>query len=133
MGAPLAGPGCSIASARSRRFPSSVSRSPWPGSLLFALLPLELAGTSTRRRAGGLRDVGLLGAPLRYIALQALAPEPPRRRGRLADAVASACGQLVGAAVIGGVVGVPRRSDALQAIGTALLAVAGSLRRWHWC
>ncbi len=91
------------------------------GLLLFALLPLDWGNFYVSGALVGFGMSALLGAPLRYIALQEAGTE---RRGA-GQALLTLCvslGQLVGAAMIGGVVG--SASDALPGYRQALLAVA---------
>jgi MFS family permease len=74
------------------------------GLALFALLPLDLVTFYSAGAAVGFGLSGLLGAPLRYITLQE-AGEDRRAAGQGLLTVFVSIGQLVGAAVIGGVVG----------------------------
>jgi MFS family permease len=92
------------------------------GLLLFALLPLEWRNFYL---SGGLIGFGmsaLLGAPLRYIALEEAGPE---RRGA-GQGLLTLCicvGQLVGAALIGGIVG--SAGQALLGYRQSMLTLAG--------
>jgi MFS family permease len=92
------------------------------GLLLFALLPLEWRNFYL---SGGLIGFGmsaLLGAPLRYIALEEAGPE---RRGA-GQGLLTLCicvGQLVGAALIGGIVG--SAGQALPGYRQSMLTLAG--------
>ena len=91
------------------------------GLTLFGLLPLGWHGFYLSGVLVGVGMSALLGAPLRYIALQEAGSE---RRGA-GQALLTLCvsvGQLVGAAVIGGVVG--SASAALPGYRQSLLAVA---------
>jgi MFS family permease len=93
------------------------------GLLLFALLPLDWRNFYISGALVGFGMSALLGAPLRYIALHEAGAE---RRGA-GQALLTLCvsvGQLVGAAMIGGVVG--SASDALPGYRQALLAVAAA-------
>ena len=93
------------------------------GLLLFALLPLDWGNFYLSGALVGFGMSALLGAPLRYIALHEAGAE---RRGA-GQALLTLCvsvGQLVGAAVIGGVVG--SASDALPGYRQSLLAVAAA-------
>ena len=93
------------------------------GLLLFGLLPLDWPNFYL---SGGLVGFGmsaLLGAPLRYIALQE-AGEQRRGAGQGILTLCVSVGQLVGSAIIGVVVG--SASQALQGYRHALLAVAAA-------
>ncbi len=93
------------------------------GLTLFGLLPLGWAGFYASGMLVGFGMSSLLGAPLRYIALQEAGAE---RRGA-GQALLTLCvsvGQLVGAALIGGVVG--SASAALPGYRQSLLAVAAA-------
>jgi MFS family permease len=93
------------------------------GLTLFGLLQLDWRGFYASGMLVGLGLSGLLGAPLRYIVLQEAGAE---RRGA-GQALLTLCvsiGQLVGAAVIGGVVG--SASAALPGYRQSLLAVAAA-------
>lgn len=93
------------------------------GLLLFASLPF---GWSNFYLSGVLVGVGmsaLLGAPLRYIALQE-AGEGRRGAGQGLLTLCVSVGQLVGAALIGGVVG--SAHDVLPGYRQSLLAVAAA-------
>jgi MFS family permease len=93
------------------------------GLTLFGLLPLGWHGFYLSGVLVGCGMSALLGAPLRYIALQEAGAE---RRGS-GQALLTLCvsvGQLVGAAVIGGVVG--SASAALPGYRQSLLAVAAA-------
>lgn len=91
------------------------------GLLLFALLPLDWRNFYLSGVLVGFGMSALLGAPLRYIALQ----EAGESRRGAAQGLLTLCvsvGQLVGAAMIGGVVGSAR--DALPGYRHSLFAVA---------
>jgi MFS family permease len=91
------------------------------GLLWFALLPLDWRNFYL---SGGLVGFGmsaLLGAPLRYIALLE-AGETRRAAGQGFLTLCVCIGQLVGAAVIGGVVG--SASESLPGYRSSLLTVA---------
>ena len=93
------------------------------GLLLFGLLPLDWPNFYL---SGGLVGFGmsaLLGAPLRYIALQE-AGEQRRGAGQGILTLSVSVGQLVGSAIIGVVVG--SASQALQGYRHGLLAVAAA-------
>jgi MFS family permease len=90
------------------------------GLVLLALAPLRFA---TFYAAGGVIGFGLsalLGAPLRYITLQE-AGEDRRGSGQGLLTLCVSIGQLVGSALIGGLLG--STADALGAYRHALLAV----------
>ena len=91
------------------------------GLLLFAWLPLDWRNFYLSGVLVGLGMSSLLGAPLRYIALQE-AGESRRGAGQGLLTLCVSVGQLVGAAVIGGVVGSAR--DALPGYRHSLLTVA---------
>ena len=91
------------------------------GLLLFALLPLDWFNFYLSGMLVGCGMSALLGAPLRYIVLQE-AGEGRRGAGQGLLALCVSVGQLVGAAVIGGVVG--SAADALPGYRQALLTVA---------
>jgi EmrB/QacA subfamily drug resistance transporter len=91
------------------------------GLLLFAWLPLDWRNFHFSGALVGLGMSALLGAPLRYIALQE-AGETRRGAGQGLLTLCVSVGQLVGAAVIGGVVG--SASDALPGYRHSLLTVA---------
>lgn len=93
------------------------------GLLLFALLPLNWRNFYLSGVLVGFGMSALLGAPLRYIALQE-AGESRRGAGQGLLTLCVSIGQLVGAAVIGGVVG--SASDALPGYRQSLLAVAAA-------
>lgn len=93
------------------------------GLLLFAVLPLEWRNFYLSGALIGFGMSALLGAPLRYIALQEAGAER-RGAGQGLLTLCISVGQLVGAAVIGGVVG--SSSDVLPGYRQALLAVAGA-------
>jgi MFS family permease len=91
------------------------------GLLLFALLPLDWRNFYLSGVLVGFGMSALLGAPLRYIALQ----EAGESRRGASQGLLTLCvsiGQLAGAAVIGGVVG--SASDALPGYRQSLLTVA---------
>jgi MFS family permease len=93
------------------------------GLLSFALLPLSWRNFYVSGVMVGFGMSGLLGAPLRYIALQE-AGESRRAAGQSWLTLWVSIGQLVGAAVIGGIVG--SASDALPGYRQSLLTVAGA-------
>jgi MFS family permease len=89
---------------------------------LFALLPLTVASFYAGGATIGLGLSGLLGAPLRYITLQ----EAGTQRRGAGQGLLTLClsvGQLLGAALIGGVV--DSSASALDGYRAALLIVAG--------
>jgi MFS family permease len=91
------------------------------GLLLFALVPL---GWASFYVSGGMVGFGLsalLGAPLRYIALQE-AGDQRRSAGQGLLTLCISIGQLIGAAMIGGVAG--SANDALPGYRHSLLIVA---------
>ena len=91
------------------------------GLLLFALLPLDWGNFYFSGVLVGFGMSALLGAPLRYIALQE-AGEGRRGLGQGLLTLCVSIGQLVGAAVIGGLVG--SAHDALPGYRQSLLTVA---------
>jgi MFS family permease len=91
------------------------------GLLSFALLPLDWRNFYLAGVLVGFGMSALLGAPLRYIALQE-AGESRRAAGQGLLTLSVCIGQLIGAAVIGGVVG--SASDALPGYRHAMLTVA---------
>jgi len=91
------------------------------GLLLFGLLPLDWPNFYLSGALVGFGMSALLGAPLRYIALHE-AGEERRGAGQGLLTLCVSVGQLVGAAIIGGVVG--SASHALQGYRHSLLAVA---------
>jgi MFS family permease len=91
------------------------------GLLSFALLPLDWGNFYLAGVLVGFGMSALLGAPLRYIALQE-AGEGRRSAGQGLLTLCVSIGQLVGAAVIGGVVG--SASEALPGYRHSLLTVA---------
>jgi MFS family permease len=93
------------------------------GLLLFALVPLGWANFYLSGAAVGFGMSALLGAPLRYIALQE-AGEQRRGAGQGLLTLCVGVGQLIGAAMVGGVVG--SAHDALPGYRHALLAVAAA-------
>jgi MFS family permease len=93
------------------------------GLLLFALLPLDWRNFYLSGALVGCGMAALLGAPLRYIALQE-AGDQRRGAGQGLLTLCISIGQLVGASVIGGVVG--SASDALPGYRQSLLAVAAA-------
>jgi MFS family permease len=93
------------------------------GLLLFALSPLDWGNFYLSGALVGFGMSALLGAPLRYIVLHEAGAE---RRGA-GQALLTLCvsvGQLVGAAMIGGVVG--SASEVLPGYRQSLLAVAAA-------
>ena len=93
------------------------------GLLLFGLLPLDWPNFYLSGALVGFGMSALLGAPLRYIALHE-AGEERRGAGQGLLTLCVSVGQLVGAAIIGGVVG--SASHALEGYRHSLLAVAGA-------
>jgi MFS family permease len=93
------------------------------GLLLFGLLPLDWPNFYLSGALVGFGMSALLGAPLRYIALHE-SGEERRGAGQGLLTVCISVGQLVGAAIIGGVVG--SASHALLGLRHALLAVAAA-------
>jgi MFS family permease len=91
------------------------------GLVLFAVLPLDLVTFYAAGAVIGCGLAALLGAPLRYITLQE-AGEDRRGAGQGLLTLFVSIGQLVGTAVIGGVVG--SATDELGGYRQALLAVA---------
>jgi MFS family permease len=91
------------------------------GLSLFALLPLDWRTFYMSGALVGFGMSALLGAPLRYIALQE-AGEGRRGAGQGWLTLCVSIGQLVGAAVIGGVVG--SASDVLPGYRQSLLTMA---------
>ncbi len=91
------------------------------GLLLFALRPLDWQNFYLSGVLVGCGMAALLGAPLRYIVLQE-AGEGRRGAGQGMLTLALSVGQLIGAAMIGGVVG--SAADALPGYRQSLLAVA---------
>jgi MFS family permease len=91
------------------------------GLLLFGLLPLDWRNFYVSGVMVGFGMSALLGAPLRYIVLQE-AGESRRGAGQGLLTLCVSIGQLVGAAVIGGVVG--SASEALLGYRHSLLTVA---------
>jgi MFS family permease len=92
------------------------------GLAALGLAPLDWANFYLAGALVGLGLSALLGAPLRYIALQE-AGEERRGAGQALLTLCVSIGQLVGAAGVGGIVG-----SATQALGgyrQSLLAVAG--------
>ena len=100
------------------------------GLLLFALLPLDWRNFYPSGALVGFGMSALLGAPLRYIALHEAGAER-RGAGQGLLTLCVSVGQLVGAAMIGGVVGSRERRVA------GLPARAADRRRraarWRWC
>ena len=92
------------------------------GLLLFALLPLEWRNFYLSGALIGFGMSALLGAPLRYIALHEAGPEQ-RGAGQGLLTLCISIGQLVGAALIGGVVG--SASEVLPGYRQSMLTVAG--------
>ena len=93
------------------------------GLVLFGLLPLDWPNFYLSGALVGFGMSALLGAPLRYIALHE-AGEERRGAGQGILTLCVSVGQLVGSAIIGGVVG--SASHALQGYRDALLAVAAA-------
>jgi MFS family permease len=93
------------------------------GLAAFAWLPLNTASFYAAGGAIGFGMAGLLGAPLRYITLQEAGTDR-RGAGQGLLTLFLNVGQLVGAAVIGGVAG--SSADALGGYRHALLAVAAA-------
>jgi MFS family permease len=93
------------------------------GLLLFGLLRLDWPNFYLSGALVGFGMSALLGAPLRYIALHE-AGEERRGAGQGLLTLCVSVGQLVGAAIIGGVVG--SSSHALPGYRHSLLAVAGA-------
>ena len=93
------------------------------GLLLFALLPLDWRNFYLSGALVGFGMSALLGAPLRYIALHE-AGDQRRGAGQGLLTLCVSVGQLVGAAMIGGVVG--SASDALPGYRHSLLTFAGA-------
>jgi MFS family permease len=91
------------------------------GLLLFALLPLDWGSFYLSGALVGFGMSALLGAPLRYIALQEVGAER-RGAGQGLLTLCVSVGQLVGAAMIGGAVG--SASDALPGYRHSLLTFA---------
>jgi MFS family permease len=91
------------------------------GLLLFAWLPLDWRNFLSSGVLVGCGMSALLGAPLRYIALHE-AGEGRRGAGQGLLTLCVSVGQLVGAAMIGGVVG--SAHDALPGYRHSLVAVA---------
>ena len=89
--------------------------------MLFAWLPLNTVSFYAAGGAIGFGLSGLLGAPLRYITLQE-AGESRRGAGQGLLTLFLSVGQLVGSAVIGGVVG--SNANQLGGYRHALLTVA---------
>lgn len=93
------------------------------GLALLALLPLDWRTFYSAGVMVGFGMSALLGAPLRYIALQE-SGEGRRGAGQGLLTLCVSIGQLIGAAVVGGVVG--SASDVLPGYKQALLTVAGA-------
>ncbi len=74
------------------------------GLALYAWLPLNLAGFYASGAAVGFGLSALLGAPLRYVTLQEAGPER-RGAGQGLLTLCVSVGQLLGAAIVGGIVG----------------------------
>jgi predicted MFS family arabinose efflux permease len=91
------------------------------GLLMFALSPLDWRNFYLSGAMVGFGMSALLGAPLRYIVLQE-AGESRRGAGQGLLTLCVSIGQLVGAAVVGGVVG--SATDALPGYRHSLLTVA---------
>ncbi len=90
---------------------------------LFAFMPLHVASFYAAGAVIGLGLSSLLGAPLRYITLQEAGQER-RGAGQGLLTLSLGLGQLVGGALIGGVVG--SATDTLGGYRHALLLVAGA-------
>jgi MFS family permease len=91
------------------------------GLLLFALRPLDWQNFYVSGVVVGCGMSALLGAPLRYIVLQE-AGEARRGAGQGILTLYVNVGQLIGAAMIGGVVG--SAADALPGYRQSLVVVA---------
>jgi MFS family permease len=91
------------------------------GLLSFALSPLDWRNFYLSGALVGFGMSALLGAPLRYIVLQE-AGDGRRGAGQGLLTLCVSIGQLVGAAIVGGLVG--SASDALPGYRLSLLAVA---------
>jgi len=91
------------------------------GLVLLALAPLDLVSFYSAGSIIGFGLSALLGAPLRYIALQE-AGEERRGSGQGLLTLCVSIGQLIGSALIGGLVG--STADALGGYRHALLAVS---------
>ncbi|HVY64851.1 MAG TPA: MFS transporter, partial [Gammaproteobacteria bacterium] len=91
------------------------------GLVLLALAPLDLVSFYSAGAVIGFGLSALLGAPLRYITLQESGDER-RGSGQGLLTLCVSIGQLVGSALIGGVVG--SAADALGGYRHALLAVS---------
>ena len=74
------------------------------GLALYAWLPLNLAGFYAAGASIGFGLSALLGAPLRYVTLQEAGPER-RGAGQGLLTLCVSVGQLLGAAIVGGIVG----------------------------
>lgn len=92
------------------------------GLAALALAPLDWATFYVSGALVGLGLAALLGAPLRYIALQE-AGEERRGAGQALLTLCVSVGQLIGAAAVGGIVG--SAAEALGGYRHSLLAVAG--------
>jgi EmrB/QacA subfamily drug resistance transporter len=93
------------------------------GLALFAWLPLNTASFYVAGGAVGFGLSGLIGAPLRYVALQE-AGDDRRAAGQGLLTLFMSIGQLVGAAIVGGVVG--SSSSELPGYRHALLTLAAA-------
>jgi MFS family permease len=91
------------------------------GLVLLALAPLDLVSFYSAGAVIGFGLSALLGAPLRYITLQE-AGEERRGSGQGLLTLCVSIGQLIGSALIGGLVG--STADALGGYRHALLAVS---------
>jgi MFS family permease len=91
------------------------------GLVLLALVPLDLVSFYAAGAVIGFGLSALLGAPLRYITLQEAGDER-RGAGQGLLTLCVSIGQLVGSALIGGLVG--SATDALGGYRHALLAVS---------
>jgi MFS family permease len=91
------------------------------GLALYAWLPLSLAGFYAAGAAIGFGLSALLGAPLRYVTLEEAGPER-RGAGQGLLTLCVSVGQLLGAALVGGIVG--SSSTELGGYRHALLTLA---------
>ena len=91
------------------------------GLVLLALAPLGLSSFYSSGMVIGLGLSALLGAPLRYITLQESGDEQ-RGAGQGLLTLCVSIGQLIGSAVVGGIVG--SATDALGGYRHALLVVS---------
>ena len=93
------------------------------GLALFAWLPLNAASFYAAGAAVGFGLSGLIGAPLRYVTLQE-AGDDRRAAGQGLLSLFLSIGQLIGAAIVGGVVG--SSSSELGGYRHALLTLAAA-------